>query len=361
MHDDFFRYKSRFITFTLLLGYTFLHIKLTGLYVETTFAKMVDFTVIFPFAQRVLVPALVHVMGYFIPLSNEHLFFFLEWLFVGLFYYSLRQLLQEEFSLRQATLLSWLFILLLPLITVVNYRYTVNSAAGYFFPGDTPALFFMALGFLLCLRSQWYLFIPLIFLATLNRESSILILLLIPALHLQKGYAIVKPLFFATMAYCLARLIILFVLKDVPGPVFELMFGKGPFSHFELNMAWLFGGENFLFFTFCFAGIPLFWFAFYDYIPKRYRPLRYIALFYFLVLFVVGNFREARFFSEISLLLYLPVCVALRHWLSDDSIYPQNTTVAAYIDRYAVITILIMVLVFHRAINQCIIGLWHLL
>src|SRR3546814_6252291 len=114
-----------------------------------------NFSAQLPFEQRLLVPALANLLSHIFPLTVDKLFFLLEWLFISLFYFSLYQLLQLEFSPRQAQLLSWLSILLLPLMTVINYRFRVYGGAPFFYPSDTASLFFMALGFLLCLRTKW--------------------------------------------------------------------------------------------------------------------------------------------------------------------------------------------------------------
>ncbi|TAL59016.1 MAG: hypothetical protein EPN84_12025, partial [Legionella sp.] len=274
MNDDLFLYKTRFLTFALLLGYVFIHVMLTGSYVDVTLVKELDFTARLPFGQRLLVPALAHWISIIVPLKVDHLFFLMEWLFVSLFYFALVKLLEEEFSHRQAQLLSWLFLLLLPLMTIINYRFTTGGEATFFYPYDTASLFFLAVGFLLCLREQWLYLIPWIFLATFNRESTILLVLLIPALHWQKLRSVIWPLLFAVLAYVLTRSLVLHFLKDVPGDVVEWYFRKSAHTYFEINLYWLFKMQNILLFLFCFAGLPLFWFAFYDYIPMRFRPLR---------------------------------------------------------------------------------------
>lgn len=360
MNDDILRYKYRFITFVLLLGYAFMHTKLTGVYVDTTFDQLIDFSVRLPFGQRLLVPSLANAATHFLPLRVDKLFFLLEWLFISLFYFALRNLLKQEFIPQQAQLLSWLFIILLPLMTVINYRFTSNGEATFFYPSDSASLFFMVVGYLFCLRSQWLYFIPWVFLATLNRESSILLVLIIPALHWQKLSSVLKPILFAFLAYFLARLLVLTFLHGVPGQLMEWYFRASSHTYFEVNLLWLFDEQHILLFMFCFSGLPLFWFAFYDFIPLQYRPLRYVALLYFLALLLVGNFMEARIFIEIMVLLYLPVCIALNSWLRGlKPICPSNTGLLYYIDRYAVLAILILIAMLRQPLNKWVIWLSH--
>ncbi|WP_242604041.1 hypothetical protein [Legionella jamestowniensis] len=358
MEKDLRVYKLRFITITLLIGYAFLHIKLTGRYIDATFQQLFEFSARLPFGQRLLMPALARGMEFFIPLEVNELFLILELITISLTYLTLIRLLQQAFNPRQAQVLSWLFILLLPLVTVVNYRYAIAGEATVYYPYDTASLLFMMVGFLCCLRAQWLYFIPLVFLATFNRESSFLLILLIPALHWQRLSTVIRPLLLSILAYGIARFIVLWLTQDLPGTVVELYYRGSHYTHFEVNLAWLFAEEHLLLFIFCFAGLPLFWFAFYDYIPWQYRPLRYVALVYFLMLLLVGNFMEARIFIEIVALLYLPVCSAVSRWLQDkDPFVPVNPGFGYYLDRYLVILALLVVIVFQGLINTLILWL----
>lgn len=360
MNNDILRYKTRFLSCILLLGYAFLHIKLTGIYVDTTLTDMANFSVRLPFGQRILIPAIVHYLSYFIPLSISNLFFLIEWLFISLFYFALRKLLEHEFNPKQAQFLSWLCLLLLPLVTVVNYRFTVQAAATFFYPYDTSALFFMAVGFLLCLREKWLYFIPWVFIATLNRESSILLTLMIPALHWQKLRKITLPFLLAFSSYCLARYLVLSIMSNVPGTIVEFFYRSSNITYFQHNLYWLLKEQYIFLFTFCFAGLPLFWFVFYDHIPLQYRPLRYVALFYFVGLLIVGNFTETRLFSEIYVLLYLPVCVAIRRWAANlQPYYPNKMGPLYYVDRYTVLFILVVIAVFPMQLNAGVLWLTH--
>ncbi|KTC84687.1 MULTISPECIES: hypothetical protein [Legionella] len=358
INRDILHYKYRFISVILLLGYAFIHTQLSGIYSETTLEQLMNFSAQLPYEQRILVPALANVLSRVFPLAVDKLFFLLEWLFISLFYFSLFQLLKLEFNQRQAQLLSWLCILLLPLMTVINYRFKVYGSAPFFYPSDTAALFFMTLGFLLCLRAKWVYFIPWVFISTVNRESSILLVLLIPALYWHKIHRVIKPLFFALLSYVLARLLILTLLHKVPGQLMDWYFRSSTHTYFEVNWLWLLEGQNILLLVFGLVGLPLFWFAFFDYIPLQFRPLRYLTLFYFLALSLIGNFMEPRIFSEIVVLLYLPVCLAIKNWLMKQSpIFPSKLGIAYYIDRYAVLGLLFLVIVFRQCLNHWVIWL----
>lgn len=358
MNAIFFRYKTRLLTLALILGYAYLHVRLTGIYADTTLERFIDFSARLPFGQRLLVPSIAHFISIIIPLKPEEIFFLLEVGFVSLLYVTIRHLLQHEFKPSQAKLLSWLFILLLPLMSVINYRYTTSGDALFFYPYDSASLFFIAAGFLFCIRSQWSILIPLVFLATFNRESAVLLILLIPALHWQQIRLVLKPFALACLAFLIARLIVLYFVSDLPGPLTEWYFRESEFTHFSVNLAWLLNEQHILFFMFCFAGLPLFWFVFHDYIPQRFQPLRFIALFYFLCLLLVGNFIEARVFGEVIVLLYMPVCVGINRWLAGwQPDYASDKHFSFYISRYSVLIILAIIVLGRTPLNQGVIWL----
>lgn len=361
IRKDFFNYKLRFITFLLLFAYAILHVKLTGEYVDVTLEQWYSLNVRLPFGQRILIPALVRLSGQILTFPIDNLFFIAELIIVILFYLALKKLLAYEFSARQSQYLSWLFILLLPLITLVNYRLPEGGESEFYYPYDSASLLFITVGYLLCLRKQWNYLIPWVFLATFNRESSLLLVLLIPILHIQNFKQVIKPTLFCFLGYCVARMFIFLLISPAEGDVFEFFVRGG--THFLDNLKWLVDAENIFIFSFCFAGLPLFWFAFYDYIPPRYRLIKYLAFFYFVGLLLVGNFRESRIFLEFIILLYLPICIAMKNWLLEQPVYEfylfKNKTMKwiEYVNRYFIMVSLILILIFRNLINQYLVYL----
>ncbi len=355
MNQDLFRYKTSFLTCALLFSYVYMHLKLTFIYTGVTLEQLVDFSARLPFAQRLLVPALVRCVHAFIPLDIPNTFFIIELLFVSLLFAAMKQLMQHEFSPRCATVLSWLFLLLLPLETAINYGLLKHYPAPYYYPYDSASLFFMTAGFWLCLRSQWPLFLVLIAFATLNRESSILLVLLIPLIHRSQLKHALKPFSWALLVYLITRSLVLFWTRHSSGGLVEWYYQSSQYTYFEINLYWLFDMQHIFLFVYCLAGLPLLWFAFYDYIPKQYKPIRYLALFYFLGLLLIGNFPEARIFGEIIVLLYLPVCVAIKRWVNQETTEIEHEQgIFFYINRYAIIGILILVVLCKELILKCI-------
>lgn len=362
MNNDLFRYKLNSITFFLLLSYACAHVYLTGVYVEASLEDLMQGVARLPFGQRLLVPKVALIIHNIFPLEAYEIFFFLELGFVILLYFSLKKLLETTFDPQNARCLSWLFILLLPLITIINYRYTLNKDATFYYPYDTATLFFMVSGYWCCLQQRWLYFFPLLFLATLNRESSILLVLLIPTLNWQNKKQVAKQFALALTIYWLTQSWVIWMTSGLSGTRVEWFTTGGPSTHFAFNLAWLLHFNYLSIFLECMAGIPLLWFVFYDFIPPKFRPLRYLTLIYFVGLLVFGMFMEARIFEEIVVLLYLPVCIAIHLWLDGAKpVMNEAKNVLYYIDRYSVLSALLIIIIFKESFNDVILWLaqWH--
>jgi hypothetical protein len=288
------------------------------------------------------------------PIAPKYIFFILEIVFSMLLFCALKATLTTATphglstgSKRQAYAWTVLFFLLLPLITVINYRYLWKGGdAALYYVYDTSTLFFMILGFNLCMQKRFNLFYPLLVLATLNRETSILLVLLIPLIHPVK--TVFKPFLWALGIYVITHALTLYWAMPLGGHLVEWLYRDGIHTHFFTNMYWLFQDNRLFLFFFAMAGFPLLWFTFYDYIPKQFRPLKYLLLAYFLGLLVVGNFMETRIFLEIVALMYMPLTLALSSWLSNEGpIDSGPVTVWSWLDRHAVLLCLALVCIYY--------------
>lgn len=355
MNTELFRYKLRLITLLLIAGYAFLHMQLADIFVEAPLEKVIDFTVRLPYGQRLLLPAIAHFLQPIFHLDANEVFFLLECLFVSLFFWANYRLLRLAFNHKTSLVLNWLFILLLPLISVINYRYTLGGIANFYYACDSASLFFTAAGMYLCLRQQWIWFIALIFIATFNRESAVLLVFLIPALHWPQFSKKLTIFVLAALTYLLARVLIFGLTSDLPGTLVEWYFRSSPYSLFITNMTWLIHEAHLLLFSYCFAALPLFCFTFYDFLPKKFRPLRYLVLVYFLGLMSVGILMESRIYHEIMVLLYFPVCIAIANWLRHQPVLTNDeNSWSYYLDRYGILLILVAVILLQKPINALI-------
>lgn len=344
MNRDIVRYKYNFLTFVLVIAYALMHIRLTGCYVDATLEQLYNFSVRMPFAQRVLTPFILHVLSYFLDVNLYNLAFMLECIFSGLTFWSLFSLLQYELDTQQAKLMSWLFFLILPVITVVNYRLAApisDTFAAFYYPYDTATLFFMFAGLLFCLREKWIHFIILLFFATLNRESSFLLVLSALTLYWRGPTRNYLYIISAFLVYGITHLLIIYFVDYRGGSHFDYIIPNSDIPRFMDNLHWLFVKENLLLFMYCMAFLPIFWFAFSEYIPVKLRPLRYVALLNFCILLYVGSFKEARIFSEIVALLYMPVCIGVRNWLQG-----MKPIVVDRFDRYHVLAFIVGLFIF---------------
>lgn len=355
---DFFRYKCRFLSILLILCYAYTHLELSGYYFRVSPDVMIYSSILLPFGQRLLLPNVAYLLHYIIPVSPGSIFFILECISVGLFFISLFSLMKIEFSRQQALLLTWLFLLLLPLMSVINYRFLVGGPTTIYYPWDSSSMFFMALGFFLILKERWLWFSIVLFLATLNRESSFLLALLIPAVYDVREKRYRHQFLLNVLIYALAHAIVILLTWHLPGTYCEWFFHG--YTHVAVNMHWLLGDFRIFFLPLSLMFLPIFWFAFYDYIPLRFRAIRYVALFYFLGLFLVGNFMEARIFHETAVLLYLPVCLAVKNWLEKTPpAISEVRGIRYFLNRYAVIAVLILLVLVWPYLDSLITRMAH--
>lgn len=351
MNTDIFRYKKYTVTSLLLLSYAFMHVKLTAVYIDASLDKMISFSARLPFGQRLLLPGLAHSIVSVIPLNIAEVFFLLELFFLILFYHANYRLLHLYFDERSSQLLSWVFLLLLPLVAIVNYRLTWNGEANFFYPCDSASLFFMTMGLYLCLRQQWYWFYLLIGIATFNRESAVLLVALVPFIYWPSLNNKRQVLFISTLIYLLSRLLVICCTQHFPGTYMEWFFRLSPFTLFTANYVWFVERGGLLLIIYCLAALPLIGFSLYDYIPPEFRRLRYLAFAYFLGLMLVGVAMESRIYHEIMVLLYLPTCLALKNWL-DNKPYPRDLSFAGFLQRYGIIISVIVLFLLHKPLNH---------
>lgn len=357
MNKELQLYKLRAISWIIIISYSFLHLSVTGQYVDATLVDLMNFSARLPFGQRLLIPTIAHWLAAILPLNIKEIFLIIECIINGLCYLTLKTILCHEFNTNTARLLSWLFFLLLPLITTINYGATRGTAMPAYYPYDSAALLCITAGLLFAIRKDWAYFIILIFFATLSRETSFLTILLIPALYWKKLLSVSKPIIISLLTYIFARLIVFSLVFGREGNYWEWYHRFPKYTHFENNLLWLLNEQNIILFIFCFAGFPIFWFAFYDYIPPYFRSLRYVLLFDFLCLLLFGNILESRIFMDMMVLLYFPICLAIKHWLLYEQPYPPPAKINLlyYINRYSIIIILVMIGISRSALNSLIV------
>lgn len=334
MKTDIERYKLNILIILLIVAYTFMHFSLNGIFVDTTFDKLVTFSVNKPYVYRVLTPWLARCL---MPwLNRDESFFLIELISVIGLFFCVYQLFKSTFEQRAALLYALLFFIFLTLTFIVNYRFIIYQPATLYFPYDTPAMLFTTLGLYLSLQKKFTWLYPLMIIATLNRESSVLILMLLPALYYKTDTPWQRPFLVSTILYTLVRLIIMLIFKSHSGDWMELTHHAMHVPHVIKNIAVLLERHAFLWFLAEMAFMPVFWFAVSSYIPKPLRGLRFIALFYIIGLFLVGNILEGRIWGETVALLYFPTMIGVKNWLNDEPvIVPSSLTGKALLLHHA--------------------------
>lgn len=344
MQNDLERYKLNTLIAFMIIAYTSMRFYLNAQYLNVTFQKMVAFDVIKPYAYRVLFPIIAHYVS---PLIGVYSFFYcIELLGVIALFYCTSQLGKLYFDEKLSLLFSLLLLVLLSLTYIINYRYAIGGKSTFFFPYDTWALVFTVLGLLLCLKQRFLWLYGLIIVATLNRESSLLIICMLPALYAGKKVRWIRPFLISFLLYVIVRGVVSYALRFHDGQLAELYNLNSGYAHLTDNMYFLLQKNYFLWLMAEMSYMPLLWFAFSNYIPKALLRLRFIALLYVLSLFVIGNIIEGRIWGEAVVLLYLPVMLGLKNWLIDHPItLTTDLRGLALIEHYFAITLLFIAFV----------------
>ncbi len=339
INQDIERYKKNTLTVLMIIAYTFMHYRLNGLYTETTFEKLTAFQVIKPYANRLLLPILAHELQTLLPLPYLYLIF--EATFVSLIVFVTRKLFCLYCDSKESYFYSLLFIGILCLVYIINYRFAAGREGTFFFPYDTPAVFFTLLGLYLVLTKQLFWVYILVPIATLNRESSLLIILMLPALFSGTKTPWIKPFLITSFIYGLTRIIIAFLLRHHQGSVAELYNLHSHYPHLTENIYFLMQRDFFTWILAEMGFLPLIWFTFSNYIPKALKHLKFVVLFYIIALFIVGNIIEGRLFGEVVAILFLPSMLAIKNYLNNNLQDIDATNIPSWISKQAVPLILI--------------------
>lgn len=141
MSTEFVEHKLQLVTSLLLLSYAYPHFRLTVQFTPAALPVLLNFDAPLPYGQRVLMPALGNVLSKIFSLDAANSFFLLEWGCAMLLYVSMKKLLEVEFTASEARVLSWLFLILLPLSTLISYHYSGKMPRAFFFHGIRPRFF----------------------------------------------------------------------------------------------------------------------------------------------------------------------------------------------------------------------------
>lgn len=177
-----------------------------------------------------------------------------------------------------------------------------------FYPYDTPALAFTALGIAWAVQGRFGALAVLTGVAALNRETAVLIPVAAFALHLgrQPLGTLMLRLLPAGLALLAARGAILLALPDLEGGGTDLWIKDRlrPLVNLEWLVAW--PDRPFVLLA-SVAWLPLAWALLHRHIPSPLGRLGGVALATALGMAVVGNLYEPRIFGEAMVLCWVPL------------------------------------------------------
>jgi hypothetical protein len=283
------------VTVIISIGYTVLRFTLNTEYEGATWQQLYDLNAPIPFGYRILVPLLSTPLVN-LGLSIKEAYSVWEFLFCCGLILIIRSVIQDYTTALWAKASSVLFIYTLTFSIFTEFQWPV------YYPHDTAAMFFIALGIRLSLSGSLIMLVPITFIATLNRESAVLMVLIYMLMHVDqvsiKKYWLQS--LWIVMAYLLGRLLVSAITADNPRPYFgPLAFIIGKEWRVNNNLDWFIDLKNMFLLLASFAFLPLLWMILKQWMPLSLRMTGLSAVLYFAQLLFVGNIYEPRIFGEI--------------------------------------------------------------
>lgn len=344
---------AKFLVYTALLSlsYAFLRFEVNREYSGATWQQLYELAAPIPFGLRMLVPLLSRPLVEGVGLTITQAYFVWEFIFTFGLILTLRTIFRRPLASQWAEIFSLSFIYLLPMGFLLHLMWPV------FYPCDTAAIFFIAFGIHTILADKWRWLPALVFVATLNRESAILIPLVFCAFHAERitSRRVMAQSFLMILAFAVARWITLQVAAGNPQPYdgsFALILGDN--WRINQNILWAFNPKNLFVLLGTMSFLPLFWHGLKDYMAPHDRRMGLVAGTYFAGLLFVGNLWEPRIFGEIIIILYIPLVLGLHNYLNSQNPSPVSSTTVWVntLDRFGAYAIIAAVLLGCAALNQ---------
>jgi hypothetical protein len=295
------------------LAYAILRFKLNIEYSGATWKQLFDLAAPIPFGYRILVPILSKPLVY-CGATIQQAYQFWETIFCFLLILSMYCALRIYTSKRRAASFALFFLFVLPLAFLLRFEYPI------YYPHDTPAMAAIAIGSYLVLSKRWTLLWLLMIIATLNRESSIIIIGLFVVSHFRNMSRYhYRALAAVVVAYGTTRCAVYLITINNPKPyggsmAFHMLDGSWRIIN---NLSWLTGNGLTLLSTMAF--LPVAPVILRQYIPQEMRHWHLIAFAYLSMLAFIGNLYEPRIFGEILVVLFIPSVLGLLTYLDTDN------------------------------------------
>lgn len=314
----------------VLLGsvcWTALRFEYTPQFAPSSYERIYDFTAAVPFGKRVLIPLLAHVATS-CGISQLYAFEMMEIAAAILLLLGLERIFRLCCDVPAARLLS------MGMLGVLPWLFLVPRDWMLLFPWDVPAMAFMAWGILTALKGRFPAMCGLMVLASLNRESAILlpgVWLAVwmgrkPWLRLLAGVAFLCALHVVVQAAIHPSLADNAAYYELNG---EMSLKCGEIWRLLNNWHWLTDyGQRVFVWLGTMAGLPVAFGLGGVEFPSALRRLGLVAWGYFWMLMVVGNIYEARIYGEITVLLYVPVALWIWRRVTGKVVYFQPGGIA---------------------------------
>jgi hypothetical protein len=296
-----------------------------------------------PFAGRLLAPLLAWPMVASGWLSRWHSFLLVDAISFLAFLVGLRYALSAVVPASFVRLAGFVIPLLMIPAVFLSAEYP-----PIFFPYDMPAIAFMAWGIGLALRRRAWGLALLLPLASLNRETSILLPLAWLLLwwdrlplraSLVAGASVVG-------AFALSRGLLLFFLRDRPQPYG----GSTPLTYrgsliIDSNVGWLCYPINWPLWIAFLGFVPVLLPALFRHLPDASRRLIPLLAFHLVALTFSGQLDEARIYAEwitLAGILLAPAAAtscglpAYQHPALDSAVRPAMRNVSAFLRKWAI-------------------------
>lgn len=296
----------------LVLAFANIHISLTHTPQFAEIQSLIDFDYRRPFILRILPFVILHTAQITTHWSLGNLLFAFETLSLAALAIVLYSLLKQWLPKPTAYIATFVFLALLP------YAYLLHYVVNLYFPYDTPALAFLGLGILCIWQQRWGWLYFVMFIATLNRESSVLLIPLLWAVRPPqwRWQSLLVPAVILFWIFILTRAAVSTIFIDAPG--FDFWFFYNGELRSYRNLLWISEPRHFLMLISNLMFLPIIAWTLRAYLPETLKRLNYVALLYFFGLLFVGNFYEPRIFGEVVMLLYLPTVIALYRWRAQE-------------------------------------------
>jgi len=332
------------LTVLISISYTCLRFTMNVEFNWATWKMLYDLTAAIPYGNRILVPLLSRPL---VALGSDirGAYMFWETAFGILLVYGLYNVFRLYMDEKWSRIFSLLFFLFLPMAFLLQFKYHI------LYPNDTPAMAFTVLALFLALKERWKLLVLLVAVATLNRESSVLIPLIFAAMYADKMGTKRFLLILASLsvAYIIVRLGIMELTRDNPHPYGgEMAFTYANKNSWRVNsnIAGLINNPMKPFILLATVDFtPFFIIMLRKRIPEHIMNLALVCGVYVFMLFFIGNIFEPRILGEVLAIAYVMVCLGTFSYLNETALSAPNNTlrseaptplapVAALVQRY---------------------------